>query len=552
MAFNELVSKFKGKPLTELFTLFKSGFPLFQKTLEEHSELKIKSSLDQLAILLEALVSIDQGIDEEEVELLKLIYNEYLPKKGLPTIESISGNQESMEYMENYSNLVGSTFTVIEQFISSEAKKQTEIKEAMEAVFFSVFYANGVLDSKQKELLKKIENLKPIEKDPTIEDLPRLMNEYKTKTKDELVEIFVSNSLVIRKAHDILSIQSNDYESYYTQENIYDGFILPVIGLDGGLEEDEYEFVKAVGKRLSNKSIPTIEEVRKTIENSEYTELMNIMAQIAQKIDFFLKGAHNAYIFALLAAFASNGAFDSRQKELLKTLVSAPQESESSANKSSAGKSSSASSASNKPTTVSGGNLSQPVDVQVLDFGGTTIRDDDTYYMSIGAQINNPNKLHLATRVVIKINILDASGRVIESDNDTIYHIDPNTVFNYGKEIYISSGTPSKIQVFATAEGFSSSPDGKAVYDGIDVGDYSFSEERYSGYTIKGQATSRYVKKIDYVSVYLMFLDSNNKIQGGCDFTISDMFSNVTEAFSENVNLNMNSISYVRYSIDMY
>jgi hypothetical protein len=194
----------------------------------------------------------------------------------------------------------------------------------------------------------------------------------------------------------------------------------------------------------------------------------------------------------------------------------------------------------------------QPLDVSVLDYGGTFVQHKNTYYLSIGAQIHNPNKFYTASRVFIKINVLDASGRVIDYKNVTLCHIAPDTVFNYGEEHYFFNGPPSDFQIFATAESFNSFEDGSKVYDGIDV-DYKFAEESDLPGSIKGQVTSRYVKKLEYVTVYLMFLDSNNKIKGGYHFSFRYLFSNVTEAFSYNVIvIDLNSISYVRHSIDIY
>ena len=545
MSFNDLITKYKGKSLSELFKLFESGILLFQDMLEDHSELKIKSSDEQLSILLDAMVSVDQGIEDEEIELLELIYKKYLKNIDPPTISLINSKQELPELYDTYKELIDSIFPVLESVMALNPDKSSEVKQATMAVFFSVFYANGVLDSKQKEILKKIENAKAAEKEQTLEDLPRLMSEFKAKPLAELADIFVTNTLVIRTAHEILSNNLDDYENHFSKDKVFELFILTVIGLDTNIDEEEYEFLKLVTPRLSSEPLPSLEELRKIVDNSDYTKAMELSVSLAQGLEHFQKGTKSAYLNAYLAAFASNRSFDSRQKDVLKQLLTV----ESSSSTSSPATTSSSTSS---PSSGIGSQSGQPLDVSVLDYGGTFVQDDDTYYLSIGAQIHNPNKFHTASRVIIKINVLDASGRVIESENETLYHIDPDTVFNYGNELYITNGEPSDIQIFATAEGFKSSADGSKVYDGIDVGDYTFAEESYRGYSIKGQATSRYVKKLDYVSVYLMFLDSNNKIKGGCNFSISDMFSNVTEAFSESVAINLNSISYVRHSIDIY
>jgi hypothetical protein len=550
MSFNDLITKYKGKSLSELFKLFESGILLFQEMLEEHSGLKIKSSDEQLSILLDAMVSVDQGIEDEEIELLGLIYKKYLKNIDPPTISLINSKQELPEMYDTFKELIDSLFPVLEHVMALNPDKSSEVKQATMAVFFSLFYANGVLDSKQKEILKKIENAKAVEKEPTLDDLPRLMSEFKAKSLSELAEIFVTNTLIIGAAHEILSNDLDDYENHFAKDKVFEMFILTVIGLDTNIDEEEYEFLKLVTPRLSSEPLPSLEELHKIVDNSDYTKAMELSVSLAEGLEHFQKGTKSAYLNAYLAAFASNRSFDSRQKDILKQLLTV--ESSSSTSSPASTSSSSTSSSTSSPSSGIGSQSGQPLDVSVLDYGGTFVQDDDRYYLSIGAQIHNPNKFHTASRVIIKINVLDASGRVIESENETLYHIDPDTVFNYGNELYITNGKPSDIQIFATAEGFKSSADGSKVYDGIDVGDYTFAEESYRGYSIKGQATSRYVKKLDYVSVYLMFLDSNNKIKGGCNFSISDMFSNVTEAFSDNVAINLNSISYVRHSIDIY
>ncbi len=593
MSFNDLITKYKGKSLSELFKLFESGILLFQDMLEDHSELKIKSSDEQLSILLDAMVSVDQGIEDEEIELLGLIYKNYLKNIDPPTLSLITSKQDLPEMYDTYKELIDSVFPVLEHVMALNPDKSSEVKQATMAVFFSLFYANGVLDSKQKEILKKIENAKAVDKEPTLEDLPRLMSEFKAKPLAELADIFVTNTLIIVAAHEILRNNLDDYENHFTKDveidlfirnnffskdMVFRFFILVVIGLDSNIDEEEYEFLKAVTPRLSSRPLPSLDELRKEkiVDKLLFEIALEQSLVPVTVLEHFQKGTISAYLNAYLAAFASNRSFSSLQKDILKQLLTAAKPAAKKAPAKAAVKTAAkpAAKAPAKPAahidavdhhlpafdnaTMSIGlnqkesQSGQPLDVSVLDYGGTFVLDDDTYYLSIGAQIHNPNKFYTASRVIIKINVMDASGRVIESENETLYHIDPDTVFNYGNELYFTNGKPSKFQFLATAEGFKSSEDGSKVYDGIDVGDYTFAEESYRGYSIKGQVTSRYLKKLDYVSVYLMFLDSNNKIKGGCNFSIRYMFSNVTEAFSDNVAINLNTISYVRHSIDIY
>lgn len=549
---NELVALYKGKPLKDLFQLFDKNFPQFQEFMAQYTYFQLQSDSEHLLMFLDAIYSVDHGIETEEIELLELIYSKYLPDLPLPTLDLLTRKQELSGMFETFTELIESIFPSMEIYLGDEPDRSEESKDIMLSVFFSCFYANGVLDSKQKAILKRIEGLTPPKKETTAKDLPSLMSNYKAKPMEELVDIFSTSVLEIAALYDRIFKGMEDFNNEYLPDTVFDYFVLPVIGLDGSIDEEEYEFLKGVNARISSQPMRTLEDLTKEVDNSHnrYADtLLPLQIKAVKILEGLYSGAIELYLKTYLSAFASNRSFDSRQKEILRLVLDPSEEPSTSPSTTSAP-------TSTAPVTSSGNSVSnasdgKPVDVQVLDFGATNIEDDGRYTLSVGVQIHNSNKFHQANRVKIKINVLDDNGRVIESDNDTIYHIDPDTIFNYGTEININHGSPSTIQVYAVADSYSSSPSGSKIFDGIDITDYSFVDDEWRGYAITGQATSRYTKKIDYTSVYLLFLDGDNKIKGGSNFSFSDLFSGVTEGFTEHVAINLSQVKFIRSSIDM-
>lgn len=205
--------------------------------------------------------------------------------------------------------------------------------------------------------------------------------------------------------------------------------------------------------------------------------------------------------------------------------------------------------------TVKGGNSggfsgstgSQPLFVK--EMGGTLKRDDSNLYFSVGAEIRNPNKNLLAKDVVVKVIGTSSSGSVVLSENETIYNIDANSSFYFGKTYYCSNGAPSSYKILVDAESFEEVEVGTLIFDGISFSNFSMNKDRWNGVTLTGNFKSIYNKRLSYVDTFLVFYDDKNEIVGGIEFYLNDVFSNSEDAFSERVDADMSRVKNIKSSI---
>jgi len=547
----ELVEKYKGKGQEALFGLLEVYFPQFLDYSESIEKgFKLKSSEDDLSYVLEGMIASDEDIDDDELAFLSMIYQRFFPNITMNSYDSIRATYQNDDDYERILDLLNSFLEHVEGFASNNEERLDTIKETYQAVFFAVFYSNGFLDSRQKEVLKRIENFTAKPKVLTVDDIPDLINMYKNKSQDELVSIVVENVLEIDKAHQPYVAQYENFDNF-SPNKVMDTVLIPFLAIDGELDDKEYAFISKCHASIKPDK-PLLDFValnEKVVRFTEsYTESVTHIIDGGKLMNQLYPGLINNFLHMILGCFAANGVFDSSQKTMLRKLLT-PDE------YSSSGESSSteATGSSVSHTTASSGVTSDKQEqVYVVDFGATIVDNDDDYVLSFGAFIKNPNPLHVANDVTIKVIVKDENGRAIESKNYSVHHIDPNSEFSFGEEISIYHGVPSDIQVVVSAESFAYVANGQQNYNGIKVGSYSYSEASWRGYDLTGEITNNYTVKLSSAQIYLVFSDENKKIQGGYNFYVNDLFPGVTEAFNEYVYLNLNNASYINSSIDFY
>ena len=173
---------------------------------------------------------------------------------------------------------------------------------------------------------------------------------------------------------------------------------------------------------------------------------------------------------------------------------------------------------------------SQTKKIQIVKFDGTMTRDDDKYYISVGAELKNENVAHCARNVNVKIIVKDSSGRILETSENRIDYIDSNAVFYFGDEFYVDRGTPANYSIQVNCDDFVKAPANSTFSDGITCSHYNLRNDSWGDTEFTGNVHNAYDKKL-YVDLYFVFYDSDGDIVGGTNTYVS-LYGNSDDVFS--------------------
>lgn len=307
------------------------------------------------------------------------------------------------------------------------------------------------------------------------------------------------------------------------------------LGWDSRVDSEEYNlYIKLLDKFGIEKR--TLDELRETARTQQQllvdtiSSVYGVLPTMGGIID---EEIEPLYIEVLVGAISANGSIDSAEYQAMLKVISA-------------GDTSTESSA----TPINNLSRDDASPLTVSEMGATsTVRSDGSYYFSVGATIKNPNKKHLALDSVIKVIVMDANGKVLNTSNETIQYIDVDSVFCYGEEFYISNGHPNNYKVLVEADEFMHMDNGNQIMDGITISNYNLSKDRWNSLTLTGNITNRYKKRISWLTVYTVFRDSDRTIVGGTNFHVHDLFSGSVDGFDTTLNITAD-ISTIKASVD--
>lgn len=96
---------------------------------------------------------------------------------------------------------------------------------------------------------------------------------------------------------------------------------------------------------------------------------------------------------------------------------------------------------------------SEPLPLTVGRIGGTRSRaaEDGSYYLSLGAEIENPNADRMARDVAVDVLFKDKAGAVLATVKERIQSIDPLTTYHFAVTKRITGGSVASIGVSARA-----------------------------------------------------------------------------------------------------
>lgn len=169
--------------------------------------------------------------------------------------------------------------------------------------------------------------------------------------------------------------------------------------------------------------------------------------------------------------------------------------------------------------------------VSIVKKGFSLSKDDYNTYLSVGAEIKNPNVDKCASDVTIRVIVKDKSGRILDSREDTIQYIDSNSVFYYGAELRFSSGTPDSYQITVNCDEYVPSPANSTIARGISCSHYNLEKARWgNSTTFTGNVSNNYNKRL-FTDLYFVFYNGAGEIVGGAR-TSESLFGQSEDTFS--------------------
>ena len=152
--------------------------------------------------------------------------------------------------------------------------------------------------------------------------------------------------------------------------------------------------------------------------------------------------------------------------------------------------------------------------IQVRATGGTTNANDSGCWVSIGADIINPNRNLLAKSVTVEITYKDSRGSIVDIGRDTIYYIDPGATLHYGTEHYIDSRDVSNFTVNAYCNDFYRVD--RSFMSSCRLDNITYRMGSWGDMDLFGNMYNSSRSIIEWCTGYIQFLNSDGSIAGGC------------------------------------
>ncbi len=190
-----------------------------------------------------------------------------------------------------------------------------------------------------------------------------------------------------------------------------------------------------------------------------------------------------------------------------------------------------------------------PLPLKIRAVGGSAgKREGDSYPLSLGVDIENPNHDRMACGVSIDITLKDKDGNTITVIKDRIKCIDPATVYHYGVTRKIRGGAVANISAVAKAAHHLklSTP----IMKHIKLS--SFRMSRPEGATkITATLSSEYDKPLASLAFHYQILSANNKILGGGNEWVFDGIApSASFSLTSNLPLSIPGAAKALYSVD--
>ena len=191
----------------------------------------------------------------------------------------------------------------------------------------------------------------------------------------------------------------------------------------------------------------------------------------------------------------------------------------------------------------------EPQALKVRALGGSAgKREGDSYVLSLGLDIENPNTDRMAREIQIDITLKDKEGKVITVIGDKLESLDPNTVYHYGITRRIRGAAVGSISATAKVASYLKLTTPIMKH-------FKLSELRLTrsgeGMQFFATVASEYDRPLRSLTLHYQFLSRENKILGGgSEWLMSGLSPEEPIKIAARVNVPVAGTAKVVYSID--
>ena len=190
---------------------------------------------------------------------------------------------------------------------------------------------------------------------------------------------------------------------------------------------------------------------------------------------------------------------------------------------------------------------SLPVTVRAVG-GSSGKRENQTYFLSLGVDLQNPNTDRALQNIKVDITLKDRDGNIIDIISDRVTSIDPGAIFHYGITRRVRGAAVAQIFAKARATGFL--PADTAAMRGIRLEKVSIKrDEHYE--ILKGTMVSSYDRELPAFALHYQYLNKQNKIVGGgCEWFFDGLPAGGEKPFRAGCAVPIPGAARIVYSID--
>lgn len=190
-----------------------------------------------------------------------------------------------------------------------------------------------------------------------------------------------------------------------------------------------------------------------------------------------------------------------------------------------------------------------PLPLKVRALGGSAgKREQDTYYLSLGLDIENPNLDRLARNIQLDIVLKDKEGKVITTIGDKLESLDPGAIYHYGVTRKIRGNAVASFS--ATAKAASHIKLQTPIMKHVTLSELRL-RKNGEGMHFSGSMTGKYDVPLRSMTLHYQFLSAQNKILGGgSEWVLDGLESNGTRQVNSKIALPIDGAAKVVYSID--
>ncbi len=187
--------------------------------------------------------------------------------------------------------------------------------------------------------------------------------------------------------------------------------------------------------------------------------------------------------------------------------------------------------------------------VTVRAFGGNSgKKENNAYYISLGVDLENPNKDRAMLDVKIDITLKDKNGQIIDVIGDKISSIDPGAVFHYGITHRVRGASVAGIYAKAHAETYLETD--TAEMRGVKIERVGIKHDgQYE--ILKGTLRSQYDFDLPAFALHYQYLSKDNRILGGgCEWFFDGLKAGDEKQFRMGCAVPLPSATRIVYSLD--